>query len=463
MRTLVRKVAWVIPLLLILAGLFWPAIAGTGTQGGPVYDPVVISTLRADFRVDADGLMQADETITGEFPSGRHGIFRYWDVGNANDSHVRQVPEVADITLDGMPVPYQMLWENDRFRVAKIGDPDSYLTSGTHVFRIRYTVPGVLDPASTGARKEFASATGDSTAAAAVPSAFFWNVIAPGWNNQIDRAEVRVKLPGQVPGAQCSVGYGVGRTCDGLDISGDTVELSAVALPPRTPVTLRAGVDVAVPPRAQVPWPVRWDGVLGRSVPVLAWLLGLTAAAGLGARLWWRTIAEPEPGFPLQFAPPAGLGPVQCEYIRTERVPGEGLTATLFHLADRGLLSLDQSSKKKWTVHSVGDPGAWADVDPVSVAVGSALGLTGRGQDFSANGTVTAGRKLTAAKSAMDAAVRQWAIGEGMIAKHPSELWLRVANLVALGLAVCGFIRWLFPITLWALSLIHISEPTRPY
>ncbi len=45
-----------------------------------------------------------------------------------------------------------MLWEGgQRFRVAKIGDPDQYLSSGTHVFEIRYTIDGVLDPGTTGA------------------------------------------------------------------------------------------------------------------------------------------------------------------------------------------------------------------------------------------------------------------------------------------------------------------------
>ena len=53
--------------------------------------------------------------------------------------------------------PYQMLWEDgERFRVAKIGDPDQYLSSGTHVFEIRYTIAGVLDPGTTGADKTFA-------------------------------------------------------------------------------------------------------------------------------------------------------------------------------------------------------------------------------------------------------------------------------------------------------------------
>ena len=115
---------------------------------------MVISNYNVDLIVSAGGDLDAVETITGEFPSGRHGIFRYWDVANQNDPGVRQTPEITSILLDGEPVPYQMLWEGgERFRVAKIGDPDEYLGYGTHVFEIRYTIDGVLDPGTTGADK----------------------------------------------------------------------------------------------------------------------------------------------------------------------------------------------------------------------------------------------------------------------------------------------------------------------
>ncbi|MBU3706065.1 MAG: DUF2207 domain-containing protein, partial [Mycobacterium sp.] len=292
----------------------WPAMFSGPSGGAQVDDPVVITTLRAQFDVDADGLMQATETITGEFPYGRHGIFRYWDISNANSFRARQVPDITEISLDGRPVPFQLSWENDRFRVAKIGDPDSYLTPGSHTYRIRYSVPGVLDRGMTGADRKFASAIGDPGSA---PSVFFWNVIAPAWNNRIERAEVAVTLPGPVPGVKCSVGAGVGLPCEELAVTGQTVRLAATGLPPRTPVTVRADIDVPTPARTGVPWPVAFDGVLGRSVPVVVWLLGLTVAAGLGAFLWWRSTVEPPPGFPLQYAPPSGLSPVQCEYIRT--------------------------------------------------------------------------------------------------------------------------------------------------
>ena len=144
----------------------------------------------------------------------------------------RQKPELTSILLDGEPAPYQLLWEDgDRFRVAKIGDPDSTLPYGTHVYELRYTIPGVLDPGSTGEVRRFAGSVGEPNAT----SVFFWNVIAPSWNNYIRKAHVRATLPGDVTGAQCSVGFGLGRPCPDLAVSGDTVEFTTGGLEPRTP------------------------------------------------------------------------------------------------------------------------------------------------------------------------------------------------------------------------------------
>src|SRR5919204_7049846 len=107
-----RVFKWLIPLALIAIGLLWPLVFRGGSQASDVDDPVVFSNYKADFVVDANGDMDAVETITAEFPGGRHGIFRYWDVANQNSPRVRQKPEITAILLDGRPVSYQMLWED---------------------------------------------------------------------------------------------------------------------------------------------------------------------------------------------------------------------------------------------------------------------------------------------------------------------------------------------------------------
>ena len=139
-----RAIRWLIALALIAIAVLWPLVFTGSSSAGQVDDPVTFSEYRADFHVDGNGNLDATETITAEFPSGRHGLFRYWDIANPNSPRVRQKPEITSILMDGNPIDYQTLSESGgRFRVAKIGDPDRYLDWGTHIFEIRYTVPGV--------------------------------------------------------------------------------------------------------------------------------------------------------------------------------------------------------------------------------------------------------------------------------------------------------------------------------
>ncbi len=438
-----RVIRWLIPLALITFGLLWPLVFSGGSEASDVSDPVVFSNYRADFVVNSDGRLDAVETITAEFPSGRHGIFRYWDVANQNSPRVRQKPEITSILLDGEWVPYQMLSEDgERFRVAKIGDPDEYLTPGTHVFEIRYTIDGVLDPGTTGADKTFAESIGEP---ATTGSVFYWNVIPQSWNNRIQRADISITLPGDIPRAQCSVGFGIGVACRDLTVSGNKVELSAQYLPARTPVTVRASVDVPTPPRSELPWPYTWDRILGQSLTGVVWIAGLTVAFGLGAFQWYRTTVEPSPGFPLQYAPPPGLGPVQLEYIRTEAVPKNGLTATLFYLAERGLIELRQINDEQWRIRGLVDLSDWEQIDPVSRKVGIALKVNRPGTEFEAKKTVKSGEKLNKAKTDMAKAVEKWAFDNGLMVKRKKEMWVRTANAMAFIMILFGVFRWGFP------------------
>jgi hypothetical protein len=221
---------------------------------------------------------------------------------------------------------------------------------------------------------------------------FFWKVV-PSWN-YIARADISVTLPGRVPGAGCSIGVGAEeKGCGTVDVAGNTLRVSATDLLPHTPVTVRVGVDVPTPSRATVPWSTRFDPILGRTLTGVLLVGALTLAAATSAYLWWRATSDKAPGFPVQYSPPEGIGPVQSEYIRTLKVSPDALTATLFHLAEHGLITLNQVNEKRWTITGIGDYAAWDAMDTVSRKAGYALDVSRPG---GTNGTIAAGEVATA-------------------------------------------------------------------
>src|SRR5690554_903025 len=127
-----RLVLRLVTALIMVGLLLVPVLAANlDEDGSSVADPVTITQYRADYDVDADGTLRATETITAEFPPGRHGIFRYWDLADLADRGVRYRPRDVRIELDGEPVRFEALWEGGRrYRVAKVGDPDEYVSPG---------------------------------------------------------------------------------------------------------------------------------------------------------------------------------------------------------------------------------------------------------------------------------------------------------------------------------------------
>ena len=139
-----RLFKWLIPLALITFGLLWPVVFTRRRR-------------QAIRRRRSGGVQQlqgatSSSTATASSTPWRRSPPSFPAAGTASSgtgtSPTRTTrgcgrqPEVTSILLDGEPVPYQMLWEGgERFRVAKIGDPDQYLSYGTHVFEIRYTHP----------------------------------------------------------------------------------------------------------------------------------------------------------------------------------------------------------------------------------------------------------------------------------------------------------------------------------
>ena len=145
-----RVFRWLAAAALIAVGVFWPLVLARQPGAAPDTDLVRFSDYAADFVVDSDGNLNAVEKITAEFPGDRHGIFRYWNVDNAFAPGARQEPTNISVLLDGKPVQTEVYWENPQLKTARIGDPHAFLTHGAHVFEIRYSIAGVLDPGTTG-------------------------------------------------------------------------------------------------------------------------------------------------------------------------------------------------------------------------------------------------------------------------------------------------------------------------
>jgi len=100
-----RGVLTALATLLAAVGLLWPVVpALLPDTAEPQPDPVTITDYRADLRVDEDGVLRAEEQITARFPSGRHGIFRFWDVADAHDANARLFPDDIDVLMDLAPV-----------------------------------------------------------------------------------------------------------------------------------------------------------------------------------------------------------------------------------------------------------------------------------------------------------------------------------------------------------------------
>ena len=131
--------------LAVLTGLvFLPALwFGLGTADS-TYEETTITSYAAEFTIDENGDLSAREDLDVNFPySGKHGIFRFWDVVDPSEPHARRIPRDIEVARDGGEDEVTMLTESrGRYRVARIGreayqgraQTDSILIGITRVF-----------------------------------------------------------------------------------------------------------------------------------------------------------------------------------------------------------------------------------------------------------------------------------------------------------------------------------------
>ncbi|MFT4088453.1 MAG: DUF2207 domain-containing protein [Gordonia sp. (in: high G+C Gram-positive bacteria)] len=437
--------------LLTSVGLFIPMF-GFSSSSSVASDPVVIDDYNATYDVGRDGDMKAVETLTTSFPSGRHGIFRFWDSRDTTDRGVRYRPENIEVTLDGRSVPFKLSWENhSRYRVAKIGDPDSTVSPGQHVYKISYTVQGVLAADSSSPGYNSSSwGSGDH-------ARFTWRVVPDGFQMKILRSQATINLPVAPTSFACATTNSSECTVTAPDAT--TRVVTTGQLPPSNGVAVRADMPFVAPSRSTLPWPVEFDAVFGRSVPVLVAMLVLSLVTFAIGLMWALRSRESAPLLPVMYSPPDDpqnpgrvLGPVQTYYVAYEHVPTKALTATLFHLAETRAVTLSRNGSD-WTVTSQVTPEMLARMDPCDRALVDALGLTSAGSTFAADGSVESGRKLKDATSKLDTAARVWGSSSGTVTSATGEQLGRfTVGSAAIAAGVLFIFQWL-PASIWVLPI----------
>jgi uncharacterized membrane protein YgcG len=397
----IRIVGYTIGVAVIAALLSIPALFFGDGEPTANYEDTSITSYVADFDLKSNGDLDVVETITVDFPVyGKHGIFRFWDRVDDNDPNARRDPEDISVTRDGEEEPFDLSNEDHgRFRVAKIGSADETLELGEHTYVIEYHIDGVISP-------------GDEDITD-LDSQFYWQLVPGGWQQSIGSARLTVHLPVESePDVDCGIGWESSTGCEvqGAGTQDLTIETGAIA--PRTPLSIATGLDMATPEAGNsLPWPGRFDRVLGRSVPVLAIVLLLGLGAGILGGLAGARAREKPPGFPVLYAPPDGIGPAQAKYIYSETVDRETYVATLMYAAEKEAVELTRANDT-WTIKDRNGPAGWNGLDPVTLGTAHILG--GPGSAFTASKKdVTAGQRLRDEISLFDNSVETWAKSSG--------------------------------------------------
>jgi hypothetical protein len=316
--------AWALPIILALG------LAGAV----PALAEERITQFVSDVRVQANGDLDVIETIAleSEGQTIQRGIQRDFPTRyRTQQGRLVQVGfKVVSVERDGQAEPFQLKRMSNGQRV-RIGDADTLLAPGAHVYRIRYRTTRQL-----GFFKDF--------------DELYWNATGTGWTFPIEQAEARITLPAAARFGDRAVYTGAqGATDRNAEVvaerPGQIVFRTTQRLEAQEGLTVAAawpkGV-VAEPSQVQrLGWLLREQGAL------LLAAAGLMAITAYMARDVWRARRNPDPRpiVPL-FSPPEGLSAAAVRYIWRGGFDDRAFTAAIVDVAVRGHLRIVDKAKK---------------------------------------------------------------------------------------------------------------------
>ncbi|MEH6809012.1 MAG: DUF2207 domain-containing protein [Hyphomonas oceanitis] len=287
--------------------------------------------------VERDGDIVVSETldVTAEGYQIQRGIFRllpryYEDEG-------AKLPfdyKILSVTRDGVREPYETSTDGNAMQL-RIGDANTYLENGEHIYEIRYRVKNQV--------RYFDDM-----------DEFYWNATGNYWDFPIDVADVTITFPEGVQvkeHASYTGAVGAAHSDSSYRDEGNVQRFTTTRpLQPGQGLTVTVGIEKGlIDPPSNADETRRWWQRNGALAILIASLLGV---------FWfsWRNFnrvgRDPVKGpvFP-HYAPPEDYSPAAVHYIYNRGLSGhKALIATLMNLAVKGHLIIDAGKDKVTTL-----------------------------------------------------------------------------------------------------------------
>lgn len=287
-----------------------------------------------DISVHHDGSMTVTENIrvTAEGNRIRRGIYRdfpttYRDrLGN----RYKVAFDVLTVTRNGRNEPFFTRDLSNGVRLY-IGDNDRMLEHGEHTYTIRYRTTrqlGFFDDHDE----------------------LYWNAIGPDWLFTIDKATVRVSLPGDIRPGQLNLTFYTGPQGSHGKAAEARVGRSSAWFETTAPLPPGHGFTIVVEwPKGIVTEPTLADNlgyIIKDNDAILAALVALTLL--FFYYYWsWSAVGRDLPAGTVipRYEAPDGLSAAACRYVMRMGFDNRGLTAAIISLAVKRRIRIDQEDK----------------------------------------------------------------------------------------------------------------------
>ncbi|MDQ3245394.1 MAG: DUF2207 domain-containing protein [Pseudomonadota bacterium] len=278
----------------------------------------------SDVQIRPDATLDVTETIAVRAENVRinRGIYRDFPTRyrGRNGSQVRVGFTLQDVTRNGALEPAAIEPISNGVRI-RIGSPERMLDQGEHRYVIRYRTTRQI------------GRFGDY-------DELYWNATGNGWAFPIDLAEVRLRLPKQMPFGQRAFYTGAqdeaGQAAEVVEDQPGEIRFRTTApLDPHEGLTVAAAFPKGVVGEPDEASRSRW--LLADYGPLIVGALGLIGLAIFYYFAWARAGRNPRPGTVVPiFSPPHELTPAGMRYIWKMGADDRAFAAALVDMGVRG-------------------------------------------------------------------------------------------------------------------------------